>query len=134
MECAKLQKTISLGQLLEVMASIGVIAGIVFLAIELRQNNQLLVEQTRYSMLQNQKEWTIFLTGDPDVSRLAFSSRQSGQLDDLDRIRQSEILTNLLFAWQWEFEQSNSGLFGQSELPLEAYRYGWRIHGLDQVW
>ena len=43
---------INIGASIDILANIGVIAGIVFLALELRQNNRLLTAQARYSLRQ----------------------------------------------------------------------------------
>ena len=40
-------KKIDLGETIQVIASVGVIAGIVFLGVELQQNNELLAAQAR---------------------------------------------------------------------------------------
>ena len=46
-------KKIDLGQTITILANVGVIAGIVFLAIELRQNNEYMAANARYDLLQN---------------------------------------------------------------------------------
>ncbi len=53
-------KKIALGQTITILANVGVIAGIVFLGIELRQNNELLGVQIRSGILDRQ-------TGAPDL-------------------------------------------------------------------
>lgn len=42
-------KTLDLGQKIGILANLGVIAGIVFLGYELRQNNENLLAQSRYT-------------------------------------------------------------------------------------
>jgi len=42
-------KKLSAGELTQTLANIGVIAGILFLAFELRQNNELLEQQSRFA-------------------------------------------------------------------------------------
>jgi hypothetical protein len=66
MDIEKLNRWLALG------ANVAVSAGIVFLAVEIRQNSQILVEQARYSMLENQKEWAFFTAGDRDIARLIY--------------------------------------------------------------
>ena len=41
---------LEIGQVLTLGANVGVIAGIIFLAMEVRQNNRLLAAQARYSL------------------------------------------------------------------------------------
>ena len=127
-------KKLDLGQTIGVLANLGVIAGIVFLGVELHQNNLLLEEQSRYSMLENQKDWTFFVTGDEEVARLVFDSPELNELTELERHRRVEILLSILFSWQWEYQQSLSGFLTHAEVPIEAYRSGWKTQSTDSVW
>jgi hypothetical protein len=43
---------LDIGQIVTIGANIGVIAGLIFLAMEIRQNNKLLAAQARYSLRQ----------------------------------------------------------------------------------
>lgn len=105
-----------------------------FLGYELRQNNQLLVEQARLSMLENQKQWAYFISAADNVSDVVMSPDESSELSKTDRIRRAELIGTLLFMWQWEFEQSRSKLFGQTELSIGAYRYGWKSYEIAEIW
>ena len=44
-------KKLDLGQTITILANIGVIAGIVFLGLEIRQNNELMAAEARYKVL-----------------------------------------------------------------------------------
>ncbi len=85
---------------LALVANLGVIAGVVFLAYELQQNNALLVEELRYSMLQNQKDWTQFIAGNTDISNLLYVNGTQN-LSDLEKDRRFGILVSNMFTWQW---------------------------------
>jgi ATP phosphoribosyltransferase regulatory subunit HisZ len=65
---------------LTLVANFGVIAGVVFLAYELRQNNELLEQGSRYSMLQNQKDWTQFIASNEEISNLLYARWGRGWL------------------------------------------------------
>ena len=123
-----------LNRLLTLGANFGVIAGIIFLGFELKQNNQLLVEEARYSMLENQKEWAYFISAADNVSDSVMSPDSNSELSETDKIRRGELFGTLLFMWQWEFEQSRSKLFGGSEVSIEAYRHGWRNYKIAEIW
>ena len=118
----------------EVLGVVGIIAGILFLGFELHQNNQLLEEQARYSMLENQKDWAFFVAGEEDVARLVFNTSAINELTELERYRRDEILIGILLAWQWEYQQALSGFLTMAEVPVEAYRYSWRVQNMDSVW
>ena len=61
-------KKVDLGQTISILANLGVIAGIVFLAVELRQNNSLMAAQARFNQLSAQAETHIILAENPDLA------------------------------------------------------------------
>lgn len=128
MNSERLNRWLTLG------ANVGVIAGIIFLGFELRQNNQLLVEQARYSMLENQKQWAYFVSAANNVSDTVMSPDDNSELSKTDKIRRAELIGTLLFMWQWEYEQSQSNLFGESDVSVEAYKHGWRNYYIANIW
>jgi hypothetical protein len=115
------------------LANIGVVAGVVFLALEIQQNNELIVQDSRYSMLQNQKDWKFFLNGNPEIAKLIYASH-TGKLSEIEKLRRFDILSGLLLTWQWEWEQSQTGLFGNSQLPVEGFRTLWKSLNIDAEW
>ena len=115
------------------IANLGVVAGVVFLALEMQQNNELLIQDSRYSMLENQKDWKFFLNGDPEVARLIYTAKPE-ELSEVEKLRRFDILSGLLLTWQWEWEQSQSGLFGESKLPVEGFRTLWKSQHVNLEW
>jgi hypothetical protein len=115
------------------LANIGVVAGVVFLAFEIQQNNELLVQESRYSMIENQKDWKFFLNGNPEVARLIYTSHTE-KLTEIEKLRRFDILSGVLLTWQWEWEQSQSGLFGNSQLPVEGFRSLWKSQNIRTDW
>jgi len=114
-------------------ANLGVVAGVVFLALEIQQNNELLVQDSRYSMLENQKDWKFFLNGDPEIAKLIYAPKVE-ELSDVEKLRRFDILSGLLLTWQWEWEQSQSGLFGNTKLPVEGFRSLWKSQNTKNEW
>jgi hypothetical protein len=115
------------------IANLGVVAGVVFLALEIQQNNELLIQDSRYSMLENQKDWKFFLNGDPEIARLIYASNSS-ELSEIEKLRRFDIISGVLLTWQWEWEQSKSGLFGNSQLPVEGFRSLWEAQNTQAEW
>ena len=76
-------------------------------------------------MLENQKQWAYFVSAADNVSDSVMSPVGDSELSKTDQIRRAELIGTLLFMWQWEFEQSQSKLFGETELSVGAYQYGW---------
>jgi hypothetical protein len=118
---------------LTLIGNVGVIAGVFFLAYELQQNNELLVQESRYSMLQNSKDWVQFIAGSEEISALLYLD-SNASLSELDTARRRGILIANLMAWQWEWEQSRSGLFGDTDLPVQGFRAFWKDFEIERNW
>lgn len=133
MDSRKINRWLTLG------ANIGVVLGIIFLAIELRQNNELLQSQAsityvqiRVGALENQLE-------NPDLLEALYQARQGVQLEPLDRQR-LEVYYRLVFAmWDWEYGQYDDNLLYAADQPpaarwrpsVEYYPYmreSWPVH------
>ena len=80
-------KKIDLGQTITILANIGVIAGIVFLAVELRQNNEIQSAQVRSTRVDNRAAITEMLFENPEVIEFLGKDRSSLSQVELDRIR-----------------------------------------------
>ena len=125
-------KKIDLGQLISILANLGVIAGILFLAYEIRQNNQFLAEQTAYSILQNQISWTDLIGTDADAARLVFAPGNDSSLTQVEEIQRFELLLGVLGRWEWEFRRFRMGI---AELPpIERFRAFYRRAQLERDW
>ena len=118
---------------LALLANFGVLAGVVFLAFELRQNNELLIQESRYNMVQNQKDWSQFLTSDEEIFKLIVVDSEV-ELTDAEKARRYSILLGNLQTWQWEWEQSRSGLLGTTDVPVEAFRVLWVNFEIEENW
>ena len=63
-------KKIDFGQTISILANVGVIAGIVFLGIELRQNNELMAAQARQASFENNRQFAEYLFENPDLAEI----------------------------------------------------------------
>ena len=75
-------KSLDLGQTLTILANFGVIAGIVFLAFELRQGNQLLVAQTSYAQFNVEQQRRLLQMQESEIT-----SKPRESLTDAERLR-----------------------------------------------
>ena len=111
-------KKIDVAQAITIVANVGVIAGIVFLAIELRQNNQMMLSQTRSDISHNiadmlrQMATTEYLGDIGDPSEL----QALGSVEALRR--QNWALANFRM-WENIHYQWTRGLFEDSEYEKE---------------
>jgi len=111
-------KKIDLGQTISIVANIGVIAGIVFLAVELRQNNQMMLSQTRSDISQDivnhlrQMATTEYLDDIADPSELQ-------TLGSAEALRRQNWMLATFRMWENIHYQWTRGLFEDSEYERE---------------
>ncbi len=77
-------KKIDLGQTIGILANVGVIAGIVFLGFELRQNNQFLGAEARYNLLQNRQAVHLMVIQDDNVAGLLVKAAGAEELTTIE--------------------------------------------------
>ncbi len=124
-------KKLDLGQTITILANVGVIAGIIFLAIEIRQNNSLLASQASYAQFSVERE-----------RRTRFLENRSGLMDITIRARLGEELTrteagqlnaqwrDILDSWQWQFREYQAGRLEIEVMSNVAdWRALWRLDG-----
>ena len=122
-------KKIDLGQSITILANIGVIAGIVFLAVELRQNNRVLSAQAQFNILQNRTSGISALSESTEVANFWTKVNRDEALSDSERLRVKAYAMKAILNWEWEFGQYQAGNIERDDLPLVAWRNA--FHGED---
>jgi len=97
-------KKIDIGQVVAILANIGVLAGIFFLAIELRQNNQLMEDEARRARASSvQETWTV-MAENGELASIIAKDLNGERLDQVDSLRLMAFwlrtLTDLQLAYQ----------------------------------
>ena len=115
-------KKIDLGQTITILANLGVIAGIGFLAFELNQNNKLLRAQAGYNLLLNRGLWRDDVGSDPEYAEFWLKVEKGGPLSEVEALRLRTIAERTILNWQWEYGQYVDGNFAAGELPIAGYR------------
>ena len=121
-------KKIDLGQTIAIIANIGVIAGIVFLAVELQQNNRLLDAQVSYNLLLSRTESRDETYFNPEFADFRFKVVSGEELSPVEQFRVDAWNTSTLLGFEWEYRQYRSGNLGY--LPLDQ----WRSFMNEQRW
>jgi len=122
-------KKLDLGQGITILANVGVIAGIVFLGVELQQNNQLLVEEARYNNLSERIRGNELQLANPELNRLMYLPSDDPNEEEL--ALRATLIRKTLLLWQWEYQLAESGIYSwassDSALPdtwRQAFRRG----------
>jgi len=112
---------LEIGQMLTLGANVGVIAGIIFLAMELRQNNRLLAAQARYSLREYRNDIadTMML---PHVQEATHKWAAGEELSAIERSTGLMAALKLLELWEWQYGEYAAGMLQRSELPVGAWR------------
>lgn len=121
-------KKIDPGQTITILANLGVIAGIFFLAVELQQNNRLLDAQVSYNLLLHRTRGSNEIYFNPEFAAFRFKVESGEELSPVEQFRLNERYASTLLGFEWEYFQYRSGNLGY--LPLDQ----WRTFMNDQRW
>ena len=129
-------KKIDAGQAIGILANIGVIAGIVFLAFELQQNNELLGAQARAVRIGIRTDYAGALYSDPGLVQAMVKAENGEPLsaEDIHRIRWFGIQT--LDKFEYVYGEYQRGMIEAEALAPEAWRNTFEedIPGLVEIW
>jgi hypothetical protein len=112
---------LDLGQLIDLGASLGVIIGIIFLVVELRQNNRFLAAQARYTLRQFRSDIADSLI-QPNVLEATYKWGRGEQLTDIERGTGLMVTLKLIELWEWQYGEFAAGMLPRSDLPVGAWR------------
>jgi len=112
-------KKIDLGQTIGILANVGVIAGIIFLAMELQQNNEMMRAQTRGELGRDLMNLLLENVNDSafmDVVRRGDNGEELSELEE----RQYEHYRNA-FLWHWQniVYQRRMGMYDEDEFSTQ---------------
>ena len=114
-------KKLDVGQIITILANVGVIVGIIFLAVEVRQNNQLLSAETSQRFV-DQRAGALARWADDssDLMRLRLKATNGQPLTQEEQWRLSAESAFIFTQWEWEYQQDQVGR--GAYVPVEAYR------------
>jgi hypothetical protein len=85
---------------LTLFANIGVLAGIIFLVFELRQNTVATELEASSSFQNSFSEIELFIAGNPEFAELLMKGRKGEEISDADGLRLWVFYGNILRQWQ----------------------------------
>lgn len=129
-------KKIDLGQTIGILANLGVIAGIIFLAVELQQNNQLSEVQVEMALTATQANTVLAdIVEQPQLIALMLKDERS--LTEVERQRLIALGLRVLRNWQGRYRMVERGLLDPAEVARnianvysrETLNYGTPVAG-----
>ncbi len=115
-------KKIELGQTITILANIGVIAGIVFLAVELRQNNELLAAEARSDLSSRRTGFIEMIVTSPDLADIIVKAASDEPLSAAEDLRFRQIGRRLFASFDSQFMEVEQGVVEQDTLPIRQWR------------
>jgi hypothetical protein len=128
-------KKLDFAQSIGILANVGVIAGIVFLGVELQQNNALLAAQARVARHEMRSDdVNRIILNNPELRRTLAKGRSDEPLsaDELTVFRTyyRQVWTNLQFIY---IEYTN-GLLEEADLPIAAWSQVFTYPRVNEYW
>jgi hypothetical protein len=123
-------KKIDLGQAIGILANLGVIAGILFLAIEIQQNNDLLSAQARATRTQVRLDAYELSVASPDLSRAEVKQQGGEVLTGYERASLMSADRAVLTRWQYVYGEWQAGLIEDADVPTDDWS---RVFSNDQI-
>ena len=113
-------KQIDIAQLVAILANIGVIAGIVFLGIELRQNNDLMRAEARATRVSLSQAAFLPLM---QSSHLAEAVQPSlGNDGDIEALLSTFYYQYILVGWEYSYFEVQLGALDESAISVNGWR------------
>jgi len=115
-------KKIDFGQTISILANLGVIAGIAFLAFELNQNNQQLSAQSRYNYYHERIEAQRLLATDGELADIVVRLLSGDQLGPTEQFRMDLLARAIFFTIEYEFIELQRGRITLEEFGIPGKR------------
>lgn len=124
-----------IGTTIEILGLLVIVITVVYLARQVRQNNQLLNEQASYNMLQNQLSYYDGLAREPELVNIVYGIPKNNRA--LTKRKKAESHATAEFCrWHWEFMKirKDSIVTDWSDLPVQGFRREWERAEFGQYW
>ena len=111
------------------VANVGVIAGIIFLAFEIRQNNELLTVQASYTQFNMVRERRTRLI--ENVGGLADLVTRQTNGEELSETELMRLLLNwldIVDSWEWQYRENQAGRLPDDVLNIEDWQILLRLY------
>jgi hypothetical protein len=128
-------KQVDVSKSIAILANLGVIAGIVFLALELRQNNLLLEAQARAERESVRRTAFTRWIENPEMVGLQVKADRGELLSAEEEFLLERLNSWTLWDWHFIFGERANGLLDESALPVAAWRSIYRTQpSLSDHW
>ena len=115
-------KNIDVGQLTGICANLGVLAGIVFLGMEVQQNNELLDSQARQNIANGLRELNaVVYDQETGLSAVITKAKSGAELTEDEAFRVDRYLTTVIISWEYWYRDYADGIINEEELRYSGW-------------
>ena len=128
-------KKLDFGQTVQILANIGVIAGIVFLGFEIQQNNAALNLQARLDWEDTIRQGIRARLNNPEIIRATSKAIREEQLSVDEEILLNDANRAALIDFWFAYRQAQDGVLSVESLPVDRWRVVYHERPLmDESW
>ena len=109
-------------------ANVGVIAGILFLGLELRQNNELLTLEANYAQMNMERGRRSRIIEDAGFADLIDRERHGKELSGAEQMRLRLHWLDVIDSWEWQFRENRAGRLQDEVLNIWDWRVQWMVY------
>jgi hypothetical protein len=122
---------ISVSRIVEILANLGVIAGLVFLGLEIQQNNELLKTEISSTRQAIRAQDFLLPIEYPEVGRALIDRRNGKELTEYQILILDRLTSTMLFNWQFVYAEFKEGRIDEDSIPVRVWRKAFRGEGLS---
>lgn len=110
-------KSLDVAQLIHTLANVGVIGGLVFLGLEIRQNTNIARATAYRENVQDIAAWRSEILADPELTRVYNAYQQDGiaTLDEVETTRVAMLVNNVMGSYENSYFARSYGIVGDVE-------------------
>ena len=128
-------KKIDFGQMFAILANVGVLVGIVFLAVEIQQNSEALGVQARQDRQNVRRSIMTRTVDNPELGRALYKAQNGEELTSFEQFTLEQEALFRIINWEIVFNDVQEGLLEESEITLNGWKgtfHSWP--GMPAVW
>jgi hypothetical protein len=122
---------ISVGRIVEIVANLGVIAGLVFLGLEIQQNNELLETEISSTRQTIRAQDFLLPVEYPELGRALIDRRNGKELTEYQTLILDRLTSTMLFNWQFVYAEFKEGRIDEDSIPVKVWRKAFRGEGIS---
>jgi len=129
-------KKLDLGQTVSIFANVGVIAAILFLAIELQQNNDLLSAQARAARIELKTDFEGSLYQNAELAEIIARAHANDELTEAEEIRLLWLGRRMLTSFQYVYNEYQQGMIEEGAISTAEWRIAFHqlIPRMEEPW